>query len=197
MPFVTEEIWHQLPGTEGSIMRATYPEPTDRFMDDPAEQEMALVTGIITGIRNVRGEMNIAPSVSLNVSIQAEGKDAPASISAHKDLITDLARLDTINIAQDIQRPKAAATSVVSGATIYVSLEGVIDITKEVQRLEKEIEKLNRELSSVEKKLQNPNFLSKAPENVVSGVKEKHAGLSEKQQKLKLNLEKITAMGTD
>jgi valyl-tRNA synthetase len=198
IPFVTEEIWQKLPGTEDSVMRAAFPSDVDLDCRDvEAEQQMDLISGVVTGVRNVRGEMNISPSQTLDVTVNAETKNICETISQHQDLISALARLDDFTVGYDIQRPKAAATAVVNGATVYVSLEGIVDVTKEANRLEKEIEKIDRELVSVTKKLDNENFLNKAPADVVKGVKEKQRVLSEKQQKLQSNLEKITDIDRD
>jgi valyl-tRNA synthetase len=197
IPFVTEEIWQKLPGTEGSVMRAAFPLDVDfDYKDVEAEQHMELISSIVTSVRNVRGEMNISPSQNLDVSVNAEAKNVHDTISRHQDLIATLARLNEFTIGRDIRRPVAAATAVVNGASIYVSLEGIVDVTEEVKRLEKEIEKVERELASVAKKLDNQNFLNKAPAGVVKGVREKQRVFSEKQQKLQSNLEKITAVGS-
>jgi valyl-tRNA synthetase len=91
------------------------------------------------------------------------------------------------------ERPKASATAVAAGVTIYVRLEGIIDFTKEIERLEKEIGKLSRELGSVAKKLHNQDFLAKAPPEVVEKVKAQQRELMDKQQKIQANLDKIKA----
>ena len=92
------------------------------------------------------------------------------------------------------KKTETAATSVIEGATIFVSLEGIIDFAKETQRLEKEINKLTSELAPVLKKLKNENFLGKAPEEVVKKVKDKKILLYEKQQKLQSNMDRIKAL---
>jgi valyl-tRNA synthetase len=198
MPFVTEEIWQNLPGTEGSIMKASFrsekKESTIIKPDKNAETQMALIMDIITGIRNVRGEMNISPSELLNAKIQAKDTETKATVLSHQDIINDLARLDSLSVLESETRPKTAAAAIVDGAVIYVALEGIIDFEKETQRLEKEINKLSKELISASKKLYNEDFLNKAPQDVVDKVKEKHDLLIEKQQKLKSNLEKIHAL---
>jgi valyl-tRNA synthetase len=84
---------------------------------------------------------------------------------------------------------------VVNSASIFVFLEGIIDFTKEAQRLEKEIKKLATELTTVAKKLQNEGFLSKAPADVIEKVREKQGALLEKQQKIQKNLDRIKALG--
>jgi valyl-tRNA synthetase len=198
MPFVTEEIWHKLPGTKDSIMTATYPSKKQDFtfisVDQHAEAEMSLVMDIITGIRNIRGEMNISPSQPLDVKIQAQDMEIKETIMAHQDIINDLARLNSLSVHNSEKRPKTAAASIVNGAVIHVSLEGIIDFEKETQRLEKEINKLSKELVSASKKLHNEDFLKKAPPEVVEKVKEKHETLCEKQHKLKINLERINSL---
>ncbi len=194
-PFVTEEIWDKLPGTAGSIMQAAFPQPRsyvtgpDQLMQ--AEKEMALVMEIITGIRNIRGEMNIAPSAKLEAAVGSAQAEVRRSITEHQDLIVNLARLSTLRVQTDDQRSTTAATAIVADATLLVELKGVVDFTQEAQRLEKEIGKLTKELAGVEKKLNNEGFLSKAPENVVAEVREKQVLMAEKLEKLSSTLDKV------
>jgi len=195
MPFVTEEIWHKLPGTEGSIMKAVYPSDTptagDLARDVAAEDAMQLVIEVITGVRNIRGEMNIAPSLSLSVSLQTREDHICKVIEENRDMIVDLAKLEALSIEAPGKKPPASATAIINGATIFVSLEGIIDTGKESARLQKEIDKLDKELAGISKKLNNENFLSKAPEEIVAKVKDKHALLTKKQEKLRANLHRI------
>jgi len=152
---------------------------------------MRLISGIITGIRNIRGEMNISPSLSLAVSAQSQDESTKKTVQQHRDMIINLARLKSLSVGNVVERPKSAATAVVNDATIFVSLEGIVDFEKEIERLEKEINKLTNESAMVSKKLNNEDFLSKAPAPVVEKVKIKHDLLVEKQQKLLSNLDKI------
>jgi valyl-tRNA synthetase len=195
MPFVTEEIWHKLPDTQGSIMKAAFPsdrsDAAEILPDEHVESQMTLLIELISGIRNVRGEMNIPPSLDLEVLVQSKDQTTNETIERHQDVVINLARLKALNVATAGERPKSSATAVVDGATIFVSLEGIIDVVKESERLEKEINKLSNELAGVLKKLENDAFLKKAPAQVVNKVKEKHDRLIEKQQKLRLNLDKV------
>ena len=200
IPFITEEIWHKLPGTQGTIMKAVFPldaDPADGLpRDAEAESKMRLISEIITGIRNIRGEMNISPMLSLDVSVHSQEDSTKETIQQYTEMIINLARLKSLSVENTGQRPKSAATSVVEDATIFVSLEGIIDFKQEIQRLEKEINKLASELTKVSKKLNNEDFLKKAPEHVVKKVKEKHETFIQKQQKLQMNLDKIKALET-
>jgi len=198
MPFVTEEIWHKLPGTNGSIMQAAFPSRPDAgaavSRDKDAESQMTMVIEVISGIRNIRGEINIAPSLDVDAMVQTGDPALERTIVQHQDLISNLAKLKSLTVTGAAERPKTSATAVIEGATIFVSLEGVVDFAKETERLQKEITKVDTELATVSKKLNNEAFLKKAPAHVVEDVKEKHARLAEKQQKVRANLERIEAI---
>jgi valyl-tRNA synthetase len=196
MPFVTEEIWHKLPGTDGSIMQASYPDSNDDavYRDDRAETEMKLISGIITGIRNIRGEMNIAPSLELEVQIQSPDSDQREIMSTYMEMTCSLARAGSLSVSEPAEKPKTSAAVIVEGATVLVNLEGIIDFAMETARLNKEIAKITKELESVSRKLSNDGFLSKAPENIIEKVKEKHRVLSEKQEKLQAGKDRIQNM---
>jgi valyl-tRNA synthetase len=195
MPFVTEEIWHKLPGTSGSIMKAVFPTDTpearDLTRDAVAEEAMQTVIDVITGVRNIRGEMNVAPSLALKITLRTRDTHIREVVEANTDMIMDLAKLEALHIEESGEKPKASATAIIDGATIFASLEGIIDTDKESARLQKEIDKLEKELTGVSKKLSNEGFLKKAPEEIVAKVKEKYAQLSQKKEKLKANLSKI------
>jgi valyl-tRNA synthetase len=195
MPFITEEIWHTLPGTRGSIMKAVFPadekENAAVTADDQAEADMELLIKLISAIRNIRGEMNISPSKTLAAVVQTRDTRVSTLIETHQDMIINLAKLSAFEVDQSPVRSKSSATAVVGATTLFVPLEGIVDFDLETRRLEKEINKLTKELATVSKKLANQNFLDKAPQEVVAKVKTKHAGLQEKQQKLQSHLDKI------
>ena len=195
MPFITEEIWHTLPGTQGSIMKAVYPADREDSAaigaEDLAEADMGLLIELISAIRNIRGEMNISPSKTLAAVCQTQDPQIKSRIEQHQDIIINLAKLSAFDVNQSATRPKSSATAVVGAATIFVPLEGVIDFELEAQRLDKEINRLAKELAAASKKLGNQNFLNKAPQDVVEQVKAKHDRLQEKRQKLQSHLERI------
>jgi valyl-tRNA synthetase len=200
IPFVTEEIWEKLPGPEGDIMQATFPADSTaagEIADDgAAETAMQLIMAVITGIRNIRGEMNIAPALKLAVTVQTDDTDIRRRLQDHQDLVRNLARLEHLAIAPVGAKPKAAATAVIDGATIFVSLEGIIDFAQEADRLKKEIGKIDSELAILNKKLGNEDFLNKAPEAVVDKVKNQQAAFSEKRETLEVHLSRIEALAS-
>ncbi len=199
IPFVTEEIWHKLPGAEGSIMQARFfldgaPDPLLE-RDETSEAEMDLIMNLITGVRNIRGEMNLAPSLALQAIIHSPEESVRKSVQAYEDLIKNLGRLDTLTVSEPGARPNAAATAVMPGATVYVPLEGILDVEKETARLDKELNKIDTELVKLSKKLNNEDYINKAPAQVVEKTKGKYAQLTEKQQKLQAHLERVKALG--
>ncbi|MDJ0722826.1 MAG: valine--tRNA ligase [Desulfobacterales bacterium] len=200
IPFVTEEIWHQLPGAEGSIMQAVFPGDDASLpplaADREAEAAIAVMMQVITGIRNIRGEMNIAPSLKLDVVMHSDDETARRVIGDHRELVVNLARLDRLDVDVPGDKPKASATAVIANATLFVSLEGVIDFQQEAARLRKEIAKAETEIAKLNRKLGNADFLNKAPENVVAKVRDQHAGYAEKQKALVSHLARIEALAS-
>jgi valyl-tRNA synthetase len=195
-PFVSEEIWHKLPGHTGSIMTAVFPDQVDDYADtirsdSGAEAEMDRVIGVISAVRNIRGEMNIPLSRKLDVTIHAVAGETREMLTANTGMIIRLARLDRLKVTDAGNRPETSATAIVADATVYVSLAGVIDFSEEIPRLERAIKKIDGEMIGLEKKLDNPNYTEKAPAEVVAKTREKHAGLLDKRRKLETNLSRI------
>ena len=194
VPFVSEEIYSKLPGTEGSIMKAVWPDCSafaDNGADEVAEKEMEVVIEVISGLRNIRSEMNIAPSLELTVEVQAETEEMAALVTREKNTIMGLARLGACEVKMTGERPKGVATAIVDGGAVFVSLEGVIDFDKEIARLGKSIAKSEKEVKGIEGKLNNQGFMSKAPEEVVAKVRAQHDDAKGKLDKLVHNLEKF------
>ena len=198
MPFVTEEIWHKLPGTDGSIMTAQFPldrpDEADIAVDSAAETDMGLIINAISGIRNIRGEMNIAPSYALKAIVHTDDPAAMELLQEYRAIITNLARLDSFAVLPTGPKPVKSATAILEQASIYVPLEGVVDFNAETRRLEKEMRKIDAELKTVTNKLENENFMTKAPEQIVSQVKIKQKNLLEREAKLKTNIDRIKAL---
>jgi valyl-tRNA synthetase len=201
VPFVTEEIWDQLPGTQHSIMRATHPADDNHMpplvTDRTAEEAIATLMQVITGIRNIRGEMNIGPSKHLAVVLQSDDESTRRVVSGHQELVVNIARLERLVIEPTGDKPRASATAVIDSATLYVSLEGIVDFQQEAARLRKEMNKAKAELGKLDKKLNNANFLSKAPEAVVAKVKGQHADFEDKHRKLASHLKRIESLASD
>ncbi len=197
VPFVTEELWHKLPGAEHSVMKAVYPldrkEPLVLFFDPEAETQMMFIMDLINSIRNIRGEMNISSSVMLSVVIQTSDENKLTLISQSQDFIKNLARTNHIEIRSIGEKPRASATAVIGETIVSVLLEGVIDFSKEIARLEKEVAKVSLEIEKLVAKLSNDDFVKKAPESIIDKAKSQFQSYSEKKEQLATHLEKIRA----
>jgi valyl-tRNA synthetase len=145
---------------------------------------MQLLQDIIVSVRNIRGELNIKPSLPLTLLVRTKDEDTREFLDAHQDLIASLARLGEMHFGADVTAPKASATNVVAGHEVFVPLSGAVDFDDELARLEKEIAKAEKTLSIVEKKLSNAGFVNNAPQDVVDGERAKAAELTEKKDKL-------------
>ncbi len=189
MPFVTEEIWQKIPGAEGSIMRAPFPEASDFVRDEAALAEMKILMDVISGIRNIRGEMNIAPSKNVNVLIDTPDEREINVLGTNLGHIKTLAKADSISIETGVQKPEASATAVVGQTSVHVLLRGLLDFDEERKRLKKEINKIEKEVDISNKKLSNDDFMQKAPSDIVAKVRGKVEDLSLRLSKLNQNLE--------
>jgi len=188
MPFVTEEIWQKLPGTQSSIMTADFPRPSGFPEDKDAIKEMELLMGIITGIRNIRGEMNIPPAKGLNIIIDMANQEESETLHRNMAHIKSLAKVEEASIVSGVPKPEASASAVFGPNQVHVLLKGLIDFDEERKRLNKEIKKIEKDIQASDKKLSNKNFLEKAPADIVTKVKEKVEALSMKLDKLNQNL---------
>jgi valyl-tRNA synthetase len=200
MPFITEEIWQLIP--EGvrrkasgerisSIMVAAYPVPENSLIDAGIERDMQMVMDLITALRNIRGEMNITPSMQIEAIVKVENGELGDHLERSSRFVTGLARLSGLRIGVDEKKPKAAATGVIRGAEVYVPLEGVIDLTQERDRLMKEIAKTSKDIELFAKKLSNKNFVDKAPKEVVEKDTAKLEEFKARRDKLEQGLKML------
>jgi len=194
MPFMTEELWQKFRNDGSSVMVSEFPSADERGFDPDAARDMEIVMGIISVIRNIRGEMNILPAKKVRTVVSVTGPETARMLSEWRDYIVNLARLETISLGTEQEEPKGAATGVFGPARIYVSLEGAVDVAGERQRLEKEIVKVSKELAAVSKKLGNSDFKQKAAEAVVRKEELKFQDLKEKLGILETAAEKLKAL---
>ncbi|MBN2298225.1 MAG: valine--tRNA ligase [Deltaproteobacteria bacterium] len=180
IPFVTEEIWQYMPGRQGeSIVIAQYPKVNNELNFPDEAYKMECINDVVSGVRSIRGETNISPSVMLDVVLKVKSNDMEALVDTYRVLIQDLARVKNIDvISENGTRPKKCALAVTSEVEVYVPLEGVIDLDKERERLDKQINKARKELDAKQRKLTNRDFLAKAKKEIV-----------EEQQRIKEELD--------
>ncbi|MBN1833365.1 MAG: valine--tRNA ligase [Deltaproteobacteria bacterium] len=188
MPFVTEEIWQRLPGSQGSIMKAKFPEASDFAYDPQAVKEMDLLMAVVSGVRNIRGEMNIGPSKKISIVIEMPDEEDANVIRRNIVHVQNMARVDSVEIGSSIPKPKASATAVFGKNQVHVLLKGLLDYDEERKRLKKEIMRVEKEMGVLNRKLSNQSFLSNAPPEIVNDVRKKVESLGLKLQNLNQNL---------
>ncbi|CDQ39428.1 MULTISPECIES: valine--tRNA ligase [Virgibacillus] len=191
MPFITEEIWQQLPHQGSSITVANWPQVNHAFHDEKASQEMKRLVSIIKSVRNIRAEVDTPMSKQIKLLIQAENQDVINELKTHRDYLERFCNTSECTIATTVNVPDKAMTAVVTGAELFFPLEGLIDFDKEIARLEKELTKWNKEVERVKKKLANQGFVNKAPQAVVEEEKQKERDYLDKQAKVKARLEEL------
>ena len=184
MPFITEEIWQKLPGTDGSIMRASWPEKDITKLEKEAESKMELIMSVIKAVRNIRNEMKVNPGRRIKALLAAPEEKA-AVLEEGREYLENLARIKELTIADDqLERPEKVSTSIVNEVEVILPLEGMIDLDKEIKRLEKEIEEVEFEIQRAQGKLNNDGFVNNAPSDLVEGEKAKLKEYKEKKEKL-------------
>ena len=196
MPFITEEIWHLLNSIspadrEESIMVASWPLPRREETDEDAVEEMGLVIDVISQVRNVRSVMRIPHDKMVEVLIKPSKRKQKTLLDEHIPYIKSLAKAKEVIADTGIEKPEECATAVVGDVEIYVPLKGMINISREVERLKKEIEKIEVELDRTNRKLKNRDFLKKAPPAVVEKVKRQKEEYEITRDKLLTNLKLI------
>ena len=201
MPFITEEIWQKVaplagktPAAEGAdatIMRQPFPVSDHERLDPQAESDIEWIKAVITVIRNIRGEMRIPPGKALDVYLH-NGKDIDRErLAANHNFMCRLAKLERITWLNAEDSAPASATGLVGDMEILVPMAGLIDKDAEIERLGKEIDKLRKEVARGESKLRNPNFVDKAPDEVVAKEREKLDDHRSQQARLEEQMEKI------
>ncbi|MEW5807457.1 MAG: valine--tRNA ligase [Acidobacteriota bacterium] len=195
MPFLTEELWQKIPHQGDSITVAPYPVAQEECFDEKAEGEMAILMELITRIRNLRAENNIDPSRKIELIIRSDKRKRLKLAADNEAHIMNLTRSTKVQITEDPLPEEFHARCVASGFEVAIPLKGIIDTSREKNRIEREITKLDKEIGNKNKKLSNEAFLSNAPKDIVEKEKQIHRELLEKKKKLLKNLTLITKAG--
>jgi valyl-tRNA synthetase len=196
MPFLTEEIWQQVKTSVGakeeSITMASWPVSEGALHCPESEQDMELIQKVIMAIRNMRGDMNVPPSKQVRVIISGDGQQSLEKVERFQEHVLRLAKVESLELGQDLARPRQALSALVDGLQMYLPLEGLVDVELEAKRLRKEIGRLEGLLRDCQTKLANQDFLSRAPESVLQGVRKKRDDYAANLEKLRRNLSAVS-----
>jgi valyl-tRNA synthetase len=191
MPFITEEIWRELPGNQGSIMVSEFPRVREEERQPEAEAGMELIMGVIGAVRNLRSEMNVPAGRKVDVVLHSPNAGARQLLDENRIYVESLARTGTITLQEKGEKPKGAATAIVGDVEVFLPLKGILNLEDEEKRIQKELTKVLEELARTDLKLHNRDFLQKARPEAVEKEKEKVRVLSEKEAKLKESLTRV------
>ena len=176
MPFITEEIFCTLQSEEESIMISKWPEYTEERSFGKEEKAIETIKEAVRGIRNIRSEMNVAPSRKASVYVVSEDEGILNTFTEGKLFFASLAYANEVTMQKDKEGIASDAVSVViPGATLYIPFAELVDIAQEIERLKKEQKRLEGELARSRGMLSNERFISKAPEAKIAEEKEKLA----------------------
>ena len=195
VPFVTEhtylELRKKLELSEDTIMLSGWPEADQALIDDELETRLEQIQAVVTAVRSVRSELNVHPSKRSDLYIKVSEESFAELLKEHIEYFRSLVKMNELHVGLDVKKPAVSASTVISGAEIFIPLEGLIDVDLEKARLEKELANLKNLLERVSKKLANADFLANAPDDVIKKEKAKQTDFEERIEKMNKNLEQI------
>ena len=192
MPFITEEIYTHLINDGRSIMISEWPVYSEDLNFAADEAKMNMIMDAVRSTRNIRAEMNVPPSRKAKMIFVAEGESERATLLEGTSFFQRLASASEVTVQADKTGiPADAVGAVIAGAEIFIPLDELIDIEKEIERLTKEKANLENELKRVEGKLSNEGFVSKAPAKVIEEEKAKREKYKDMYQKVVERLESL------
>ena len=199
MPYITESIWQSVAPLAGknnvdSIMLSSFPNQEPQYINESAEADIQWLKGVITGIRNIRGEMNISPGKPLTVLLNRGNQEDKIRLENNDNFLKKLAKLDEIQWLDKNDSAPMSATQLVGEMEVLVPMAGLIDKDSELKRLSKEIDKLSKEINRLNGKLGNEKFIAKAPKDVVEKEKVKLQEYQQSEKTLKDQFLKIESL---
>ena len=185
VPFITEQIWRATSPSAASstamLMQQPFPSASELPHDATAEAAVGWLKGVVTAIRNIRGELNVSPATAVDLLLHGGDARDRELLTQTETLLMRLAKVGTWRWLGCDEEAPPAAVQVVGGLRVLVPLADLVDVAAERTRLKRALEKLGKDLARVEAKLANPNFLAKAPEAVVAKERAKSETLRQRQ----------------
>ncbi|WP_367341974.1 valine--tRNA ligase [Limosilactobacillus sp.] len=192
MPFVTEELWQDMPHKGKSIMVSQYPKENADFDNQDAEEQMDRLIELITAVRNIRSEANAPLSKPVELMIKPANDQIKKIFADNEDYINRFCNASDIKLDEDLQAPKLAMSAVITNAEVYIPMQELVDMDEERARMKKEIKKLEAEVTRSQKKLGNEKFVNNAPAKVVDAEKQKAADWQDKLDAAKERLASLS-----
>lgn len=191
IPFVTEEIWQQLPHTGEGLIVAEWPQANPAWHFPEAVEETSLLIDVIRHVRNIRAEADLKNKQPIELLIRPSDKQTEHYLRQGEAFLRHFCHPKSLTISATLHTPEKTMSAVVTGAQIFVPLAGMIDIEQEITRLNKELKNLNAEVERVQKKLANANFVAKAPAAIVEKERQKEQDYLDKRAKVEQRLAEL------
>ncbi len=194
-PFMSEEIWQQVKlVNEPDLVVASWPRVSEIFRAPEEAKETEFLKKVITSVRTIRSEMNVPPSQSIKLVGRVHSAEQLAILKKTRLTIAKLTRSENIEFGLDVAKPDFSASAMVEKMELFIPLEGLIDLEREIERLEQEINAMTGFLKAVEGKLANKNFVERAPEAVVAKERDKQDFYTQSLIKLREHLATMKAL---
>lgn len=191
MPFVTEEIWQQLPGNEGSIMNATWPEIVEAYSDETAKTGMHSLMEVIRAIRGIRSDVDAPMSRKIRMYMKPLTAQAQANFETNVAYLEKFCNPSELTIAPVVELDEETMSAVLADVEIYLPIDGLVDIQAEITRLEAEAKKLASEVQRAQGKLNNEKFVAKAPAKLIEEERAKLADYTQRLETVTARLESL------
>ena len=196
VPFVTERIYLDLHGYDmagdQTLTFGPWPATDGRHIDVELEKSLEQIQTVVTAVRSMRAELSVPPGKKSDLYVRVDSDAFGQLLQDHIEYFRSLVRVEKLHTGTTLKRPSPSASAVISGAEIFLPLEGLIDLDVERKRLQKELDNLAGVLEKTSKKLANSDFLDHAPEDVVERERAKKKDYQERIERLNKNLEQIS-----
>jgi valyl-tRNA synthetase len=189
-PHITEEIWSFVSTDNTLVINSQMPTYKSNLVNHNIEKDIQLIMKAIIAVRNIKASLNIPPSKQINIHAKGAA-EYTAIIENNIDLMNRLLKVEELKVGETLNKPMQSATAVIENLEIFIPLKGLIDIEKEIQRLEKQVADMTGRLNAVSGKLNNKNFVERAPKNIIDHERAKQADYQEQLDKLKSNLNSL------
>jgi len=204
MPFVTEELWQRLrqagavcgvrsaseSAEPKALMVAEYPEADERFFDEEAEQQMAFLMELVRKVRAIRADLGI-PTAKVDIVLACDDERIPKLVEENLWWLRFVGRINEVRFIRFGETVPQAVSELVNSAEVFVPLSGIVDISKLKERWQKRLNELTRELERVQVRLSNPQFVERAPVEIVEAERQRLAELTQQKEALERKLKTI------
>jgi valyl-tRNA synthetase len=184
MPFITDELWMHLSerGEKDTVMLSTWPETFD--YDSDKLRSFDAMSEIVAAVRAIRAEMQVNAGSKVSIFLQTDDAELAATMASLEPVFRKVLKLDGFVAGTSVDKPSKSASAMAGRIAVYVPLEGLIDLDKELDRVEKEISRLEGFLKGIDAKLSNEKFVSNAPEQVLTNERQKQSDTLNKLERL-------------